>query len=89
MTTTRINLLNEVSGMRDSVEIPLGRQETINRLRAAIGEPVFELDGDDLAVYARVDASPIALHIFGYGREAALAEWNRIVGAMLDGRAFV
>ena len=78
---TQINIFDHVAGIRDSVEIPLPLGVIVRRLQSAIGEPQFEIfDGDDVSVYARVDDSPIVVHVFGYSADAAAARWNEILG---------
>ena len=83
---TRINVYDHAAGLRDTVEVPLSRDVTVNRLRKAIGEPQadsYEIFEDDFTVYARVDAEPITVHIFSYSADGAAGEWNRIVGTLI------
>ena len=83
--TTRINLFDHSSGLRDTVEISLPRDLLIHRLQAAIGKPSFELDDDgEVSVYARVDCKTVAVHVFSYpyNSQAASARWNEILNTL-------
>ena len=85
---TRINFFDHASGLRDTIEVPLCRDIAVNRLRLAIGEPEFEVYGEDdgIAIYARIDVSPIAVHLFSYSAAVAAGARNELVGT-LTGRA--
>ncbi len=80
---TRINIYDHAAGMRDSITIPLSHDATVCRLRKAIGEPTFEVFDEDIAVYARVDVEPIAIHIFSYSAEAAAGAWNEVINTLM------
>ena len=79
--TTRINLIDHSSGLRDTVEIALPHNVVIEQLRISLGEPDFALWEHNYA-YARVDGECIVLHFFGICNEAIAAAQNEILGAI-------
>ena len=82
---TRICMFDHAAGLRDTIEVPLGRNATICRLRQVIGEPdadSYEIFSEDIEIYARVDVEPITMHIFSYSPGGAAGAWNEIVSAL-------
>ena len=82
---TRINLYDHAAGLRDTITVPLSRDATVCRLRQAIGEPQadsYEIFAEDIEIYARLDTTPIIVHIFSYSADAAAGAWNEIVSAL-------
>ena len=78
---TRINLYDHAAGLRDSIEVPLTRDETVHRLRQAIGEPQFFTE-DGIAIYARVDTEPITMHVFSCSTVTAAGAWNEVINVL-------
>ena len=79
---TQINLFDHASGLRDTIVVPISRDEVVQRLRRIIGEPQFEIFDEDFAMYMRIDIGPIIIHVFSYSADAAAAAWNEIVGTL-------
>jgi hypothetical protein len=89
MTETLIRIESELAARIHTVRVPFPLDETVSRLRVAIGPPEFDTLFTDASVYARVTGpESIDLFIYGGDWEPCHAELNRIL-ARLRGRALV
>ncbi len=84
---TRINIFDHADGRQEIIEVALSRKVIIERLRALIGNPQFELWENlwesEIFAYCRFDADNIVLHIFGtYTDSTTIAFKNQIFGAL-------
>lgn len=81
--TTRIIVFDHGNGQQTTIEVVLPRKIIIERLRAFIGSPTFELWDTFSFAYCRFDAENIILHLFGEPyEESGVAFRNQLFSAL-------
>lgn len=83
---TQIQIFDHADGRQDTIEVALPRKVVIERLRALIGNPIFELWDNDIFAYVRFNAEIIILHIFGMYTDSTTIAFKNQIFAALEGR---
>lgn len=83
-TTTRLRLVNDLSGRRRTVRLPMAVADAVRRLRQIIDPPNDDFDPMECSTscYATAHGRAITLTIYGCDKEAAHAETRRIIAEL-------